>query len=73
MTNDILKMMNKRRLAKVNAVEYQRIDKDIRYSCKMEKEKWLNIKCSEIEKQRNNNIPKMYENIKDLTGPRAVH
>ena len=58
--------MDKRKIAKDN-VEYQQLDRDILYNCKVEKEEWLNTKCSEIENQKHKNIFIMYENIKNLT------
>ncbi|CAF1480925.1 unnamed protein product [Didymodactylos carnosus] len=49
MTDDIIKLMEQRRLKKSHPSEYKLLDKEIKKKCSEAKEKWLNEQCSEIE------------------------
>ena len=68
MTDEILSIMDKRKLAK-NSPEYVTYDKEIRRKCRQEKEKWCNQKCDEIEESlKKNATKKMHDSIKELAG-----
>ena len=44
MTDDILELMDRRRLAKGDQQEYERLHKEVRRRCEEAKECWLNEK-----------------------------
>ena len=68
MTDDILEKMEIRKRAK-NTPDYKIYHKEIQKACKLEKEKWVNEKCEEIEENlRVNGTKKMHANIKELVG-----
>ena len=68
MTDEILSIMDKRKMAK-NSPEYKTYDQEIRRKCRQEKEKWCNQKCNEIEEsQKTNATKKMHDSIKELAG-----
>ena len=52
MTNDILKLMEKRKMCKrENSInKYKEINKNIKRECLIAKENWYNGKCEELEK-----------------------
>ena len=49
MTSDILQKMERRRLAKSNVDEYNKLDADIRRECQTAKELMLTAQCENIE------------------------
>ena len=71
MTEDILQLMEKRRLSKNNKEEYEKIDKEITEKCNAAKEKWFDERCQEIESRHVANDNNMYKNIEDVTGKRT--
>ena len=68
MTDEIMNLMAERKKAK-NPQEYTKIDKEIRKSCRIAKENWINQKCDQIEEnQKLNGTKKMHDDIKLITG-----
>ena len=68
MTDQIMNLMAERKKAK-NPQEYTKIDKEIRKSCRIAKENWINQKCDQIEEnQKLNGTKKMHDDIKLITG-----
>ena len=61
MTQHILDLMDQRRDAKQNRIEYRKINNEIRKKCKSAKEAWLAVKCQEIENSHRNNSHAMYK------------
>ena len=49
MTSDILQKMERRRVAKSNADEYNKLDAEIRRECQTAKELMLTAQCEKIE------------------------
>ena len=49
MTEEIMKMIDKRRNEKRNSDRYRELNKAVRIKCREEKEKWWNEQCAEIE------------------------
>ena len=68
MTDDILKLMEQRRLKKSNLLEYRSINKEIKKKCIEIKEKWLHEQCSEIENKLNVNTRYAHKKINEVTG-----
>ena len=71
MTEDILQLMEKRRLSKNNKEEYEKIGKEITEKCNAGKEKWFDERCQEIESRHVANDNNMYKNIEEVTGIRT--
>ena len=70
-TEEILAMMENRQKIRVRkSKEYRDLDRQIKTHCKEAKEKWLNDKCAEIEKQygKNNTV---HQRINDLTNRKS--
>ena len=63
MTEEILELMEKRRLAKPNKVRHKEINKEIKRKCDQAKEKWLNEQCEEIETELYKEPKAMYKRI----------
>ena len=51
MTSDILQKMERRRLAKSNTDEYNKLDAEIRRECQTAKELMLTSQCEKIEQR----------------------
>ena len=71
MTEEILELMEKRRLAKPNKVRDKEINKEIKRKCGQAKEKWLNEQCEEIETELYKEPKAMYKRIQEITGRKA--
>ncbi|KAK3784412.1 hypothetical protein RRG08_039413 [Elysia crispata] len=71
MTEEILELMEKRRLAKPNKVRHKEINKEIKRKCDQAKEKWLNEQCEEIETELYKEPKAMYKRIQEITGRKA--
>ncbi|GFO31859.1 Zinc finger protein 665 [Plakobranchus ocellatus] len=71
MTEDILKIMDKRRLAKDNKEEYETLQKVIRKKCDEAKENWINDKCNSIDLHCRSTPQVMYRNIDEITGKKT--
>ncbi|GFR88638.1 RNA-directed DNA polymerase from mobile element jockey-like [Elysia marginata] len=71
MTEEILELMEKRRLAKPNKVRHKEINKEIKRKCDQAKEKWLNEQCEEIEKELYKEPKAMYKRTQEITGRKA--
>ena len=71
MTEEILELMEKRRLAKPNKVRHKEINKEIKRKCDQAKEKWLNEQCEEIETELYKEPIAMYKRIQEITGGKA--
>ena len=71
MTEDILKLMDKRRQAKCNNENYEAIHKEIRNKCDEAKENWIKEKCKEIELHQRSTPKVMYRNIEEIIGKRT--
>ena len=63
MTEEILNLMEDRRINKNNQDEYERLNKEIRHKCNLAKETWLKEQCEEMENQ---NSKDLHRKIKDL-------
>jgi len=68
MNNDILLLMEQRRLKKSNLIEYKLMDKEIKKKCSEAKENWLNEQCSEIERKLSVNTKYAHQKINEITG-----
>ena len=68
---DILDMMDKRRKAKRQTDEYERLHKEIRKRCNEAKETWINDKCQEIYLLQRFLTQTIYKNIEEITGRKA--
>ena len=68
MTDDILKLMEQRRLKKSNLLEYSSLNKEIKKQCIESKEKWLNEQCLKIENNLNVSTKYAQEKINEVTG-----
>ena len=71
MTEDILKLMDKRRQAECNNENYEAIHKEIRNKCDEAKENWIKEKCKEIELHQRSTPKVMYRNIEEIIGKRT--
>ena len=71
MTEDILKLMDKRRQAKCNNENYEAIHREIRNKCDKAKENWIKEKCKEIELHQRSTPKVMYRNIEEIIGKRT--
>ena len=71
MTEDILKMMDKRRQVKCHNENYEAIHKEIRNKCDEAKENWIKEKCKEIELHQKSTPKVMYRNIEEIIGKRT--
>jgi hypothetical protein len=68
MTEEILQLMEMRRLNNKYKDEYNKINKEIRQKCKQAKEIWFNEKFRHIESQSDKDSKSMHNSIKELTG-----
>ncbi|CAF1302854.1 unnamed protein product [Adineta ricciae] len=68
MTEDILQLMEQRRLKKSNPLEYKLLDKEIKKKCSEAKETRLNEQCSEIENKLSINTKYAHMKIDEITG-----
>jgi hypothetical protein len=68
MTDDILQLMEQRRLKKTNPLEYKLIDKEIKKKCSEAREKWLNEQSSEIVSKLSVNTKYAHQKINEITG-----
>ena len=66
-TDDIVQLMEQRRLRKSNLHEYELIDKEIIKKCSEAKEKRLNEQCSEIENKLTVNSKYAHKKIDEIT------
>ena len=74
MTTDILKLMEERRKAKGNEIEYSKLCKEVKRQCDCAKEKWLGEQCQEIEEYHLSRNPKaMYQKVKELSGKKGTN
>ena len=73
MTEEILRVMEKRRLVKGKSEDlYRQYDRQIKNLCNKAKERWLEDECEKIEKLFNIDTSAMYENIRKLSGKRSM-
>ena len=68
MTEEILEMMEERRLLKGNSERYRAKDREIKRKCKERKDEWLKECCKEVEALEKTNSKQMHEKIRELTG-----
>lgn len=75
MNDDILKLMDERRLQKnKNICRYNNLNKQIRKVCREAKENWLKGKCEEIEDlQKKHDMFHLHKKIKELTNKHKQH
>ena len=66
MTDDILELMDRRRLAKGDQQKYERLHKEVRRRCEEAKECWLNEKCQTIDLLQSRAPNVIYKNIEEL-------
>ena len=72
MTQDILDLMEERRVEKIKATNrYKELDRLIRRKCKERKEEWLHEKCDELEQLERVDARLMAEKIREVTGKRG--
>ena len=72
MTEEILEIMEERRLLKGQTERYREKDRQIKRKCKERKEEWLKERCDEIEQLQRSNSKEMYEKINELTGKKRA-
>ena len=60
--------MHHRRLAKNDPEKYNQIHNIVLQKCKEAKEQWLEEKCQEIERQKDQNPKEMFKRIREITG-----
>lgn len=71
MTPEILNLMEERKALKGQHEKYKEKDKEIRTRCKVEKEQWWKVKCTEIENlDKLHKTRDMHNKIKEVTGSR---
>ena len=71
MTQEILELMDERRMLKNNNTQYQELNKVIRKKSNEAKEMWLSNKCSQIEANSLKKCTKkMHDETRELTGRR---
>lgn len=69
MTDEILNMMEDRRLAKGNKEEYNRINRNIKREIKHAKENWMRDRCREMEElEERHDAFQMHKKVKEVTG-----
>jgi len=69
MTQDIKDLMRERRLAKNDQELYRQINKQVIQECSKAKEQWLEQRCQEVEKLKDDqNLKEMYKGIREITG-----
>ena len=71
MTEDILDLMDERRLHKErNEDRYRELNREIHRECNKAKETWMDERCQEIEDLNKRDTQLMYERVKELTNKR---
>ena len=70
MNDEILKMMDGRRKSKQDRDAYDALNKQITTKCNEAKEKWLNEKCDDIEKNHKHDSKSMHARIREINGKR---
>lgn len=74
MTNNILNLMEQRRLLKYDQTKYKELQKVIRKEIKSAKEIWMKENCEEIDKlSRTHDDFNMHRKIKEITGIYRKH
>lgn len=69
MTDDILNLMERRRLVKNNKEEYNQMNRTIKAEIKKAKERWMRDKCREMEDlESRHNTHQMHKKIKEIAG-----
>ena len=56
MTEEILNLMEDRRINQNNQDEYERLNMEIRHKCNLAKETWLKEQCEEMENQNSKDL-----------------
>ena len=64
MTQEIRELMHHRRLAKNDPEKYNQIHNIVLQKCKEAKEQWLEEKCQEVERQKDQNPKEMFKRIR---------
>ena len=64
---EILDLMDKRTVKQSYVEEYKRLDKEIKLRCNEAKDKWLNVKCEELESLEKKDTQLMHCRIKQLS------
>lgn len=68
-TDEILDLMEERRLVKGNKLECKRVNKNIRKMCRQAKENYWNIRCDEIEElQEIRGLFNLHRKVKEVVG-----
>ena len=68
MTEDILNLMDERRLLKESPDRYREMDREVKRRCKARKEEWLKEQCDEVEQLERANSKQMYEKVREING-----
>ena len=68
MTQEIRELIHHTRLAKHDPEKYNQIRNIVLQKCKEAKEQWLEEKCQEIERQKDQNPKEMFKRIRKITG-----
>ena len=72
MTDDILQLMEQRRVAKDQSQDrYDQLNAEIKRRCQEEKEKWINEECERIENSWKTNSKEVTRSIRRITGKTA--
>lgn len=74
MTEEILELMNERRLSKTKDVnKYEILDKEIQRKIKEAKEQWLSDQCEEVEElERKYDFFNMHKKVKEISGTHRI-
>ena len=70
MTNEILGLMDERRLNKSNETKHKILSKQIKSKCAEAKEKWINDQCLEIETKQISDSKYVHSKIREISGKR---
>ena len=70
MTNEVLGLMEERRLYKSDVEKHKTLTKKIKKKCNEAKEKWINDQCLEIEIKQTSDSKFIHEKIKEVSGKR---
>jgi hypothetical protein len=71
MTDEIMELMETRRLCKGQVAEYREVNKQIKRKIRKAKEEWMNQKCRELEEiEKKNDALKVHQKVKEIAGLR---
>ena len=71
MSNEILGLMEERRLSKSDEEKYKKLTNEIKKKCNKAKEKWINDQCLEIEVKQNRDSKYVHSKVKEISGKKG--